>query len=518
MTATEAKQTEIKNPKQPKKKSFKFKMLSAFSILLIIIFILIIVSWILNGIGITTTHKNIDANTSETVKIGAAGIVDLFWVPIQGFINKSDIIIFILALGAFINVVLVSKSLIGSAQVITRKLKGKEIWAIPFIMVFFSILGSTEGLAEESLGFYMIMIPLMIAAGFDSFTGLMIVLLGAGVGVMGSTVNPFIITVAVNAINGSGSFDISAGDGIVWRLICWLILTTVVIAFVMIYAMRVKKNSSVSVTFATAEADKEYFLQSANEVIVMDWRKKTTLAIFGLTLLIMIVYLIGWDSILGTTKFENAGAWMNKHIPWITAFIPGFGVGGLGDVGGFFLLSAVILGFINFRSEADFINKFLAGAADILSVCLVIATAAGISVILEKTYMQDLIVNGLSKVITGLNTIGLMVILLLLFLPLSFLIPSSSGFATAIFPILGPVLMTMPSSDVTGSGAITAFSFATGIINLVTPTSGVVMGALAIARVSYDKLLKGVWPLLLILTGLAVVLIVAGSLIGGSIF
>jgi len=82
-------------------------------------------------------------------------------------------------------------------------------------MVFFSILGSTEGLAEESLGFYMIMIPLMIAAGFDSFTGLMIVLLGAGVGVMGSTVNPFIITVAVNAINGSGSFDISAGDGIV---------------------------------------------------------------------------------------------------------------------------------------------------------------------------------------------------------------------------------------------------------------------------------------------------------------
>lgn len=517
MTTAEVKQTEIKDPKQPKKKSFKFKMLSAFSILLIIIFILIVVSWILNGLGITTNHKNIDTNTSETVKIGAAGVIDLFWVPIQGFINKSDIIIFILALGAFINVVLVSKSLIGSAQVITRKLKGKEIWAIPFIMVFFSILGSTEGLAEESLGFYMIMIPLMIAAGFDSFTGLMIVLLGAGVGVMGSTVNPFIITVAVNAINGTG-YDISAGDGIVWRLVCWLILTAVVIAFVMIYAARVKRDNSISVTFSTAEADKQFFLRSVNEVIVMDWRKKTTLVIFGLTLLIMIVYLIGWDSILGTSKFENAGAWMNKHIPWITAFIPGFGVGGLGDVGGFFLLSAVILGCINFHSEADFINKFLAGAADILSVCLVIATAAGISVILEKTFMQDLIINGLTKVIKGLNTIGLMVILLLLFLPLSFLIPSSSGFATAIFPILGPVLMTMPNNDITGSGAITAFSFATGIINLVTPTSGVVMGALAISRVSYDKLLKGVWPLLLILTGLAVFLIVAGSLIGGSIF
>lgn len=517
MTATEVKETEIKTPKQPKKRSFKFKMLSAFSILLIIILLLIIVSWILNGLGITTNHKNVDTGVSETVKIGAAGIVDLFWVPIQGFIQKADIIIFILTLGAFINVVLVSKSLIGSAQIITRKLKGKEIWAIPFIMIFFSVLGSTEGMAEESLGFYMIMIPLMIAAGFDSFTGLMIVLLGAGVGVMGSTVNPFIITVAVNAINGTG-YDISAGDGILWRLVAWLILTAIVIAFVMIYAAKVKKNSSVSITFSTAEADKQFFLQSSNEVVVMDWKKKTTLIIFGITLLIMIVYLIGWDSILGIDKFEKAGAWMNSHIPWITAFIPGFGVGSLGDVGGFFLLSAIILGFINFRSEADFLNKYLAGAADILSVCLVIATAAGIGVILEKTFMQDLIVNGLTRTITGLNSIALIVILFLLFLPLSFLIPSSSGFATAIFPILGPVLMTMPNNDVTGSGAITAFSFATGIINFVTPTSGVVMGALAISRVSYDKLWKGIWPLLLILTGLAIVFLVTGSLIGGTIF
>lgn len=507
----------VEPKKTKKKKSFKFKMLSAFSILLIIILILIVVSWILNGIGVTTDHKDPVTGDTTSVKIGAAGIVDLFWVPIQGFIQKADIVIFILALGAFINVVLVSKSMIGSAQIITKKLKGKEVWAIPFIMILFSILGSTEGFAEESLGFYMIMIPLMIAAGFDSFTGLMMVLLGAGVGVMGSTVNPFVITVAVNAIT-DGGFDISAGDGLVWRLVAWLILTATVIAFVVIYAIRVKKDNTVSITFATAQADKEFFLQSVNEVVVMDWRKKTTLAIFGLTLVIMIIYLIGWDSILGGTRFADAGKWMNNNIPWITAFIPGFGAGGLGDVATFFLISSVILGFINFHGEAAFIKEYLAGAADILSVCLVIATAAGIGVILEKTYFQDLIVNGLTKAITGFSTIGLMIILYLLFIPLSFLIQSTSGFATAIFPILGPVVMTMPHSDVTGSGSITAFAFASGLLNMVTPTSGVVMGALAISRVSYDKLLKGVWPLLLILIGLSIVLIATGSLIGGTIF
>lgn len=499
-----------------KHRSFKFKMFSAFTMLLAIILIIIIVSWILNGIGLTTEHKNPDG-TSQTVKIGAAGFIDLFWAPMKGFLQKADIIVFILSIGAFITVLLSSKALIGSAQWITNKLKGKELWAILPLMIFFSILGSVEGFAEESLGFYMITIPLMLAAGFDTFTGLMVVLLGAGVGVMGSTVNPFLITVAVNAITESG-YEINTGDGLVWRMVSWLLLTAVVIAFVMIYAVRTKKNNSISVTFATAKADKEYFLKSSNEVVIMDWRKKTSLVVFIFTLAIMIVYLVGWDSILGGTNFKNAGDWMNKNLPWITAFIPGFGVGSLVDVAAFFLISALIVGAINWKGEDDFLQKYLSGASDILSVCLIIATASGVGIILQGTYMQDLIVNGLTNVVRGLNAMLLLVILFILFLPLSFLIPSTSGFATAIFPILGPVLMTMPNNDITGSGAITAFSFASGILNFFTPTSGVVMGALAISRISYDKLLKGIWPLLVILIVMSIVLLLLGSLIGGTIF
>lgn len=502
--------------KTKKAKTFKFKMFSAFTMLLAIILVLIIVSWILNGVGVTTQHKNADGNL-ETVKVGAAGIIDLFWAPMKGFVQKAEIIVFILSIGAFINVLLVSKSLIGSAQWITNKLKGKELWAILPLMIFFSICGSVEGMAEESLGFYMITIPLMIAAGFDTFTGLMIVLLGAGVGVMGSTVNPFLITVAVNGINESGS-TLSTGDGLVWRMVSWVLLTGVTIAFVMIYASRVKKNNSVSITFSTHKQDKEYFLKSANEVIVMDWRKKASIAVFFFTLVIMIIYLVGWDSILGGARFKNAGDWMNKNIPWLTAFIPGFGVGGLVDVAAFFLIASLVVGAFNWKGEDDFLRTYLAGTSDILSVCLIIATASGVGIILQGTYLQDLIVNGLSNAVKGLNKIVLLILLFILFLPLSFLIPSTSGFAAAIFPILGPVLMTMPDSNLIGSGSITAFSFASGILNLFTPTSGVVMGALAISRISYDKLLKGIWPLLVILTVMAIVLLVLGSLVGSPIF
>lgn len=505
-----------KDKKKKKHRSFKLKMFTAFTMLLLIILVIIIISWILNGAGVSTEHHNPDG-TSETVKIGAAGIIDLFWAPMQGFIQKADIIIFILTIGAFIYLLLISKSLIGSAQWITRKLKGKELWAILPLMLFFSICGSVEGMAEESLGFYMVTIPLMIAAGFDTMTGLMIVLLGAGVGVMGATVNPFLITVAVNGIKESG-FDINAGDGLVWRMVSWLVLTTIVITFVMLYAARVKRNNKVSVTFSTAKDDKEYFLSSASEVVMMDWKRKTSLAIFGFTLAVMIVYLVGWDSILGGNNFKNAGEWMNKNIPWLTAFIPGFGIGGLQDAATFFLVSSIVVGAINWRTESEFWSNYLAGAADILSVCLIIGTAAGVGIILQGTYLQDLIVNGLSSAVKGLNSITLLIILFILFLPLSFLIPSSSGFASAIFPILGPVLMTRADSDVTGSGSIAAFAFALGFLNLFTPTSGVVMGALSISRISYDKLIKGIWPLLVILPITSILLLVFGSLIGGTIF
>ncbi|ATZ18463.1 arginine/ornithine antiporter [Williamsoniiplasma somnilux] len=544
MTQTEQKKgfgLKLKS-KDPNKKKKAFKMWSAFSILMLIIASLVLISWILKWSGVTTDvfipgywengeeGGNWIAGHIEKTPILAMGIIDLFIAPMKGFIDKSSVIIFIMVLGAFIGMVVSSKALEGFSQSIINKLKGKEIWAIIPLMTFFSIAGTTEGMAEESLGFYMIMVPLMIAAGFDTFTGLLIVLVGAGAGVLASTVNPFVISIAVDALGESPSGEqMSVGDGLVWRLISWFVITIASIAFVMMYARKVKNNPQKSITFATLEGDKKFFLSNAAEKINMNWRKKSTLAIFGLVFLVMIAYLVGWDSITRTKAMEDFAIWIKENIPYLASTIPGFGNGGLEIVAGFFLIGSIAIAMINTigvkhnegeTGEAIFIKDFMAGAADILSVCLIIATAAGVGYLLRESHMQELFVNGLATSIGGIgSSIGKVILLYIVFLPLSFLIPSSSGFAAAIFPLLtGVVTNTSGQWDgVTASGSITAFSFASGLLNIITPTSGVVMGAMAICRVDYGKFLKGIMPLLGILFALSIVLLAVGGVIGGSI-
>ncbi|WP_198402290.1 YfcC family protein [Mesoplasma florum] len=547
MTATEKRKDEDFNltAKQEKPQKRKFKMWSAFSILLLIIAFLVLLSWILHWAGVSTDVTStietpwtdpvtglpgtIITETTNPTKIQAAGLVDILFAPMKGFQGKADVIIFILVLGAFIQLTIASKSLQGFSQGILAKLQGKEIYAIIPLMIFFSICGTAEGMAEESLGFYMICIPLMIAAGYDTFTGLMIVLVGAGVGVICSTVNPFVITIAMDGLNNgsglSGGNGISAGDGLVWRLITWMVMTGAAIAYVMWYANKVKNNPSKSVTFSTYEGDKQFFLSENNEKIVMTGKRKASLAIFGLTFLVMIMYLVNWDSITGTTAMADFGDKVNQSFPYLTSMIPGFGQGGLDVVATIFLIGAIIMSLVLGLGEDGFLQEFMAGASDILSVCLVIATAAGVGVILEATHLQELFVSGLNSSIGGINSqVGKILVLFILFLPLSFLIPSSSGFAAAIFPLIATSVAVKDSNgvvtgfqDAAASGSVMAFSMANGILNLFTPTSGVVMGAVAISRVGYDRFLKGIWPVVLGAFIISIIMLSIGGAIGGSI-
>ncbi|WP_280123361.1 YfcC family protein [[Acholeplasma] multilocale] len=569
--------------KDPNKKKKQFKMMSAFAILLLIIAVLVFLSWILNWTGVTTdvgysvnmsewadsTNANVQAivenwktsgsplaNTAEFEQwlgslrtsgllidgtsinmnglisflqnetIKPAGFVDIFFAPIQGFLGKTGVIIFILVLGAFIQIVVSSKALEGLSQGIVSKLKGKEIWAIIPLMIFFSVCGTAEGMAEESLGFYMICIPLMIAAGFDTFTGLLIVLVGAGTGTLASTVNPFVINVALDGLNGSGAVSetISVGDGLVWRFVTWAVMTGAAIAYVMMYARKVKMNPSKSITFSTAEGDKKFFLSANVEKIEMNGKRKAILGLFAVTFILMIVYLVDWDSIFGVTAMADAGNWVNDKAPWITSMIPGWGQGGLDVIAAMFLISALVMAIVLGLGEDGFLKEFMTGTSDILSVCLVIATAGGVGVILEQTHMQELFVNALGSSVGGISSqVGKILVLFILFLPLSFLIPSTSGFAAAIFPLLVGTVTTQNAEgavvfqDAAASGSVMAFSMASGILNLFTPTSGVVMGAVAISRVGYDRFLKGIWPIVAGAIVLSIVMLAIGGAIGGQI-
>ncbi|WFQ93073.1 YfcC family protein [Mycoplasma feriruminatoris] len=570
------------------KKKRRLKMLSSFSIILLIMFVLMLVSWILYWSKVktdvvktinfddwkydeilrpiydkwTSLHSNKSAGNSQAwidfmnsnqslgwvynslgwikdgytiqhsgtavfsglTTIQPIGIVDVIYAPIKGFILKANIIIFIVSIGAFLYILVSTKALEGLSQAIINKLKGKEVFAIIPLMLFFSIFGTVEGFAEETLGFYMIFIPLMLMAGFDVFTGVLILMVGAGTGVIGSTVNPFTIPIAVSGINSgldATTAKLTIGDGLVWRIICWLILTSFSITFTFLYALKVKKNPSKSVTFATLEGDKEFFLAHVSKTIKLDWKKKTSLVVFAISFLVMIFYLVGWDAIFNNTKMADQSIWIKKNIPYLSALIPGWGNGDLDNVAAFFLLASIVLAIINSIGEAAFIKKWFEGASDILSVAFIIATAAGVGYILGETNLQSLFVKGILNSIGGIsNQTAKVVVLFIVFIPLAFLIPSSSGFATTIFPLLAKSLVdskTNQLQDYASSGSIMAFTFAIGLVNLITPTSGVVMGACSLSRMTYTKYLKSILPLIGYLFALCLILLLIGGVLPNSI-
>ncbi|WFQ96283.1 YfcC family protein [Mycoplasma feriruminatoris] len=492
------------------KKKHKFEMISAFSILFIIIGILIILSWIFKW---TNTTVKIGQNQE---KIIALGFFDLFKAPLKGFSERAQIIVFVLTMGAYINIIVASKSLEGFSQTIVRKMKGKEIWSLIPLMIFFSICGTTVGLAEEVIAFQMICIPLMVAAGFDKFTGLIAVLIGTGVGVLTSTVNPFAIGIAVSNLNKGLPNATSVSDGLTWRIICWVILTTISIVLVMLYAKKVKKDQSRSVVFKTLHEDKEFYLANSADRIVMDWKKKTNLVVFLISLILMVLYLIGWDDIFHTTQSADFARWIRNNIPYLTGTDKGFGNGSVDSVAAIFLITAIIMGIINGSKEKQFLKDFISGASRLLDVCLIIAVAAGIGWILKESHMQELFVQSLSNSLGSIKSpVLILLIMFIFFIPLSFLIPSTSGFATAVFPLLGGVVAK--NTEILASGSITAFSFASGLVNLITPTSGIVMGSIAVARLDYAKFIKSMKPFMLILTTSSLALLLIGAAIGKTI-
>ncbi|QIF40525.1 YfcC family protein [Mycoplasma capricolum subsp. capripneumoniae] len=580
--------TEVNNLNSNIKRKKRLKMISSFSILLLIMLILMLVSWVLywsktktelvKTISFdewkydsilkptydswTSKHTDLNAGNSQTwidfmssnsslgwiynnqgwikegyliqhsgdavfkglVTIQPIGLVDVIYAPIKGFVLKSNIIIFTISIGAFLYILVSTKALEGLSQAIVAKLKGKEAFAIIPLMLFFSIFGSVEGFAEETLGFYMIFVPIMLMAGFDVFTGVLILMVGAGTGVIGSTVNPFTIPIAVSAINSgidSSTVKLTIGDGLIWRIICWLLLTSFSTTFTLLYALKVKKNPSKSVTFSTLEGDKEFFLAHVSKTIKLDWKKKVSLIVFAISFLVMIFYLVGWDSIFNSTKMAEQAIWIKRNIPYLTAFIPGWGNGDLDNVASFFLLASIILAFVNSIGEAAFIKKWFEGASDILSVAFIIATAAGVGYILVQTNLQSLFVKGILSSIGGINNqTAKVIVLFIVFIPLAFLIPSSSGFATTIFPLLAKSLVDSKTNQLqayASSGSIMAFTFAIGLVNLITPTSGVVMGACSLSRMSYAKYLKAMLLLILYLFILCFILLLIGGALPNSI-
>lgn len=330
------------------------------------------------------------------------------------------------------------------------------------------------------MAFYPLLIPVFLAAGYDAVVGISVILLGAGAGIISSTVNPFATGIA------SGFAGVTLGDGILLRILQWVVFEGAAIWYVASYAAKVKRDPSHSVVGVGAGR-----LQvNADKPIELTTRRKVILVVFAAVFLIMTYAVIPFDE-------------MGLPLPALGWWFP--------QLSALFLVGGVIVGLIDRMDEGDIAEVFVSGCADLLGVALIIGISRGITVIMNGGSVTDTILHWGEEALSGAGPVAFVVLVYLIYLPLSVLIPSSSGLATLSIPIVAPLGRF---AGVGGDLVVTAFQSASGLVNLITPTAAVVMGALALGKVGYDRWFKYVWKLILYFAVLTVAFLAIGALVG----
>ena len=461
-----------------------------------------------NGLyGVRTPSEVVSDPSADLLKKGqaACGTTAGKQVPAEivtapgdtGPYNTGDlagaiqVFFFVLAIGAFITVTIKTGALDAGIGRVTHRFRKRGLLLIVILMLIFSVGGTTYGMAEETLGFYAIILPVIVGLGYDRLVGVGIIMVGAGVGTLASTVNPFATGVASDAAG------VALGDGIGLRLIMYVVMTTVALLYVLRYARSVKNDPAKSLAPAV-EGDEALASGPAGPPEPMTGRHKIVLWIFGLTFGLMIFSVIPW----GDFSSSLEGITLGWYFPELAAL---------------FLVGAVLVGLVGGLGEEGTVTGIIAGAGDFIGAALIIAVARGVTVIMNNAGITDTVLHALEGAVSGLSSGAFAVVMYLVNIPLAFLVPSSSGHATLAMPIMAPL---GDFAGVSRAMVVTAYQSASGWMNLFTPTSAIVMGGLALSRVRYDRYLKFVAPLLgilLILTCLFMLLGVAVPALGGPV-
>jgi uncharacterized ion transporter superfamily protein YfcC len=490
----------------PAEKKRGFSLPSAYTILFVLIVLVAIGTWIIpageyqldeNGQPIPGSYQQVEQNPQRI-------IADSLLAPINGlygiegedgsisFYNTGelfgaiDVALFVLVIGGFLGITMKTGAIQGGIARIVSRFRGREQLMIPILMVVFALGGTTFGMNEESLAFYVLIVTVMLAAGYDSLVGASLLMLGCGIGVLGSTINPFATGIA------SGFAGTSLDEGFLGRLVILVVGTAIGIWFVMRYAAKVKADPTKSLVYKDkAEIEKQFEGSSAVEEAdaPLTGSQKAALGLFFLAFAVMIYGVIPWED-------------LGIPIPTLWWWFP--------EMTASFLLFAILIGLVGGMKEGELTGTFVDGAKDLLGVALIIGIARGITVIMNNGLITDTVLNAAEQAMADVGGVVFINLMYGLFLPLSFLIPSSSGLATVAMPIMAPLASF---AGVPEYLVVTAYQTGNGLINLITPTSAVVMGGLAIARVGYGTWLRFVWPMLVLLAILSMVVLTVPILI-----
>lgn len=477
-----------------------FKMPTVYTILFSIIALVALLTWIMpagkydylvNGTDVVIPAAEVldydggerllpIPGTYQELESSPQGMIDILMAPIKGFHKAVDVALFVLVIGGFLAVTMRTGAMDSGVAAIVRKFRGREQMMIPVLITLFALGGSTYGMAEETVAFWAVILPVMAVAGYDRMVAAGIILLGSGVGVLASTVNPFATGIA------SGFAGLPIGDGIVLRVVQLAILIVLASWYVMRYASKVKADKANSV-LADIEFNDE-FSHVSEDTGEFTTKQKWTMGIFFGAFLVMIYGVIPWED-MGITAIPTLWWWFD-------------------ELSTLFLASAILIAIINRMPEGDFIRTFIEGAKDLIGVALVVAVARGIYVVMDNGVIIDTILNWAEGVVTGLSSGVFVVVTYFVHIVLSFFIPSTSGLATVSMPLMAPL------ADFSGIGRdliITAYQSASGWINIFAPTAGHLVAGLALAKIPYERFLKWVMPFVVMVLVVTVVLLFAGA-------
>lgn len=457
---------EIKNLKAP----------NTFVILSLIIVLVAILSWLLPSgefeREIVEGRSVVIPNSYHAVEGNPQSIYDIIMAPLKGFISAAEIIGFVLIVGGAFSVFKKTEAVDAAIMSIAKAHSSSKFVQkalIPIFITLFSLAGAVFGMSEEIIPFILIFVPMAILLGYDSITGVAISFVGATVGFAGAFLNPFTIGIA------QGIAELPINSGILYRIICWFILTVTAIIFVQRYANKIKSNPAKSLMF---EIDSQRKDKINTDAIMkhdgLDNKHRIVLAAFLIGIIILV---------FGVLLFE----WFIQEMCAV------------------FIVSGIIVGILGKLSAKEITDGFIDGGKDLIGTAFVIALAKGIFVVSSDGKIIDTILNALAAPISTFHPIISSHAMMITQSVINFFVPSGSGQAALTMPIMAPL------GDLVGVGrqtAVLAFQFGDGFTNMVIPTSAVTMGVLSLAKIPYEIWLKWMAPLFAILIFLALLLLI----------
>jgi uncharacterized ion transporter superfamily protein YfcC len=401
--------------------------------------------------------------TYKAVEAQPQGLLSVIFAPIRGMYEAIDIILFVLIIGGFMGVFNRSGAFDAAIATLAHRLRGRESLLIVLVTSLIALGGTTFGLAEETLAFYPLLVPVFLAAGYDRLVPVAVIYIGSSIGNMGATVNPFSTIVASDAAG------VAWTTGIYSRLAMLLLGTALCIFYIIRYARKVKAHPAQSLVLdgaAESPAETPGTHAAAGRIGGMH---NLLLVLFALTFVVMIagVSFFGW--------------WFEE----MTAL---------------FLVAAVLIGLLQRVGEHNFIDAFLTGARDLLGVALIIGIARGVTIVLNEGQISDTLLFYAANGVEGMSSFFFLPALMLIFFLLTLFISSSSGLAVVTMPIMGSLA---PIAGVGAEEIVNAYLFGFGLMTFITPT-GLILPSLAMVGVNYNVWLKFIWPLLVLLAAVAI--------------